>query len=191
MSDEKHTIRAALGEPYHSMFWEKVEKTDTCWLWHGTIGLKGYGQIKMGYAFFLAHRLSYEMVRGRIPAGLVIDHLCRVRHCVNPDHLKPVLRGVNTLRGETITAANRAKTVCIHGHSLDDAYQRSGRKGRRCRICTQRYRYPGWVPPDAPQQYCHRGHSLADAYIQKNGARDCRQCRDLRRKKYLDAHRLS
>lgn len=80
-------------------FWTKVVKTDTCWLWTGHLNSKGYGQLNVGKRLPMAHRLSYEWAVGEIPTGLVIDHLCRVRNCVNPDHLEPVTTAVNNARG--------------------------------------------------------------------------------------------
>jgi hypothetical protein len=77
-----------------------ADKTDTCWLWTGTIANNGYGHIyREGGPLMTAHRLSYEVHVGPIPDGLTIDHLCRVRHCVNPDHLEPVTVAENNRRG--------------------------------------------------------------------------------------------
>ena len=103
------------GDPLHpnyrhrdavAYFWTKVNKTKTCWLWKGTIMLNGYGQFKTRNQRHLAHRFAYNAVRGAIPDGLQLDHLCRVRACVNPDHLEPVTGTVNILRGESPGAKN-------------------------------------------------------------------------------------
>lgn len=80
-------------------FWSKVEKTDTCWLWRGFTTKKGYGHFALGRGYKQAHRHSYELLVGKIPSHLQIDHLCRVRNCVNPDHLEPVTSRENALRG--------------------------------------------------------------------------------------------
>jgi hypothetical protein len=79
----------------------------------------------------LAHRMAYELARDPIPAGLVIDHLCRNKRCVNPSHLEAVEQRVNLLRGET----NSAKTHCINGHEFtpDNTYMWQGK--RSCRAC--------------------------------------------------------
>ena len=77
------------------------------------------------------HRLVYELFVGSIPVGLTLDHLCRVRHCVNPAHLEPVTLAENTLRGEGPTAVNSRKTHCPKGHPYD--VMDSGR--RRCLVC--------------------------------------------------------
>lgn len=118
-------------------FWAKVDKNGPggCWLW--TAGTsKGYGQFLNG-----AHRVSYEMLVGPIPEGLHIDHLCRVRACVNPDHLEPVTRKENILRGVGAPAVNARKTHCSQGHPYNDentyAYTyANGKESRRdCRAC--------------------------------------------------------
>lgn len=126
-------------------FWVKVTKTDTCWLWTARKIYSGYGQFQIQGRKIYAHRFSYELQVGPVPHGLVLDHLCRVRHCVNPAHLEPVTQGVNLIRGDTITARNAAKTMCDHGHEYTPANTCVRRDGRRyCRACDrerQRARY--------------------------------------------------
>jgi len=81
-------------------FWSKVNKTNTCWLWEGTVENTGYGSFAVSHTKgVLAHRLAYELSVGEIPSGLTLDHLCRVRNCVNPDHLEPVTCAENIRRG--------------------------------------------------------------------------------------------
>jgi len=114
-------------------FWEKVralpvDDPDACWLWQGALS-GGYGQICGEWA----HRFSYRFLVGPIPEGLQIDHLCRVRHCVNPDHLEPVTQQVNIRRGEWAT-----RTHCVNGHPFDEAntYRPPSKPGwRYCREC--------------------------------------------------------
>lgn len=81
----------------------RVDKTaGGCWLWNGFIYPNGYGQLKWKYqgrSDFNAHRISYRIYKGEVPKGLEIDHLCRVRRCVNPDHLEAVTHQVNIIRG--------------------------------------------------------------------------------------------
>lgn len=119
-------------------FWEKVQKTDTCWLWIASTSW-GYGNfwVSPEKLWGRAHRISWEMVNGEIPKGLDLDHLCRVRNCVNPAHLEPVTRRENLMRGHTIVAIEAAKTHCVNGHLLDDVYVRSDTKypQRQCRVC--------------------------------------------------------
>jgi hypothetical protein len=71
-------------------FWAKVEKTDTCWMWTGPLS-HGYGRHNQ----FRAHRVAYELTNGPIPDGMEIDHECRVRQCVNPEHLRLATRKQN------------------------------------------------------------------------------------------------
>lgn len=117
-------------------FWAKVTKTETCWLWTAYKSNGGYGRIKISGRMVPAHRVAYELLVGPIPAGLEIDHLCRVRNCVNPDHLEPVTRAVNTLRGTSPSAQHAVKTHCDNGHPFDAAntYLRPT-GGRACRAC--------------------------------------------------------
>jgi hypothetical protein len=76
-------------------------RTEGCWEWKKWITGKGYGRIKVGGKLMLAHRHFYEMAKGPIPTGLQIDHKCRNRSCVNPEHLEVVTNEVNTQRGES------------------------------------------------------------------------------------------
>ena len=121
-------------------FWKRVVKTETCWLWQGTTNYGGYGIVHRGPRVqtrrFRAHRIAYEMLVGPIPEGLVIDHLCRVRHCVNPAHMEPVTRGENVMRGIGLPVQHAAKARCPQGHAYDDANTyliKTG--GRSCRTC--------------------------------------------------------
>src|SRR3990172_4211550 len=75
------------------------EPNTGCWLWAGNLDTPGYGQISSLGRKVLAHRLSYIFLRGPIPRGLQIDHLCRVRSCVNPDHMELVTSRENASRG--------------------------------------------------------------------------------------------
>jgi hypothetical protein len=122
-------------------FWSHVEKTETCWLWTGYMNPHGYGQFRVGGRAGLAvlvHRWAYQQCVGPIPAGLQLDHLCRVRRCVRPSHLEPVTCRENQLRGDTFTAAKTAQTHCRRGHELTEAniYRRPDRPHtRECRRC--------------------------------------------------------
>lgn len=79
--------------PLSERFWSKVDKSGDCWEWTASKGSHGYGQLQCSVpkrTVLLAHRISYEIAHGPIPAGLVIDHKCLNRGCVNPDHLRAV-----------------------------------------------------------------------------------------------------
>ena len=76
-------------------FWERVEKTQSCWLWRGRLNSAGYGMFGYECQQWRAHRLSYTWSNGPIPDGLEIDHKCHVRNCVNPAHLQAVSGALN------------------------------------------------------------------------------------------------
>lgn len=126
-------------------FWSKVDKSGDCWEWTA-YKLQGYGRFGVGGApknggrIVYAHRWSYEALVGPIPDGLQLDHLCRNRGCVNPDHLEPVTSRENTLRGESLWAINAQKTHCPQGHEYtpENTYY-GGRTGnsRYCRECNR------------------------------------------------------
>lgn len=105
-----------------------------CWIWAGAINWKGYGRFWLSGKLKSAHRISYEWFIGEIPKGLQIDHLCRVRCCVNPNHLEPVTPQINSSRGN-VGAYWANKTHCPHGHlySKDNTYRNNGK--RFCRTC--------------------------------------------------------
>lgn len=109
-----------------------VEVTASCWLWTGATKGNGYGNVRVQKVSKNAHRWVYEELIGPVSDGLQLDHLCRVRRCVNPDHLEPVAPLVNAARGE-----KAVKRWCVNGHDLSDpAVCRITPEGRRaCRPC--------------------------------------------------------
>lgn len=148
---QSNTIDVPAFREERERFWEKVDKSGECWIWlAGGIGRnKEYGcfYLSGGRQSVMAHRWAYEALVGPIPSGLVLDHLCRVTKCVNPDHLEVVTNRENILRGEGLAARQ------------------------------------------AQQIVCKRGHDLSNAHILKNGARDCRQCRQLRASRRTSEYR--
>ncbi|WP_405941583.1 HNH endonuclease signature motif containing protein [Streptomyces sp. NBC_00207] len=119
-------------------FWSHVagDSADDCWLWTSSLGVTGYGRFKFRGRAVRAHRYAYEALRSEIPGGLVLDHLCRNRACVNPWHLEPVSQRANVLRGGGVAAQAAAKTHCPQGHPYDSANTIVSSEGyRRCRTC--------------------------------------------------------
>lgn len=110
-----------------------------CWTWHGSNNGVGYGEIRIGGRKVYAHRWSYEHHVGPIPDGLQIDHLCRNRACVNPDHLEPVTPAENVQRGEAAgPKPDRRATHCVNGHPYgENTYTRPDGRGRNCIQCVR------------------------------------------------------
>lgn len=108
-----------------------------CWQWTGSlIKGSGYAQFWLSGTNRLAHRVAWRMRNGDIPEGLQIDHLCRNRACVNPDHMEVVTGLVNTHRGTSPAACNVGKTHCPKGHPYEGGNLYIGSEGRRvCRQC--------------------------------------------------------
>lgn len=153
--EEHHIVR----------FWESVDKNGPiplnrpqlgkCWNWMGPQDnqlRKGdhggsYGRFRANRWYYMPHRVAWVLANGEIPKGLVIDHVCRNRLCVNPAHLEPVTDKVNILRGVSFSAQNAQKTHCINGHEFTPentlrVKTRNGNGrgtkrgiGRACKIC--------------------------------------------------------
>lgn len=113
-----------------------------CWVWQAGLSSQGYGVYKKQGA----HRVIYKMYKGDIPEGLTLDHLCRVRNCVNPDHLEPVTQAENNRRGdhsncgEHLAEVQRKKTHCPQGHEYNEnntRYDYTSTRGVRARRCKQ------------------------------------------------------
>lgn len=132
-------ITAPITETAMGRFWAKVAIDPSgCLVWTASVRSGGYGQFAHGGRQVQAHRFAYTALVGPIPAGLVIDHLCRNRACVAPDHLEPVTNRENLLRGEGPSAVAAAKTHCLNGHLFDEANTWRDSKGKRCcRACNR------------------------------------------------------
>ena len=128
-----------LNKAIENRILSNVVKTKDCWIWHCWIwqGYKrdGYGQIVVNNKQEQAHRIVYQLLCGKIPKGLVLDHLCRDRLCVNPDHLEPVTNKENIMRGIGLTAKNAKKTNCPKGHAYTKENTRISKGKRYCNDC--------------------------------------------------------
>ncbi|MDE2102870.1 MAG: HNH endonuclease [Patescibacteria group bacterium] len=178
-------------------FWEKVEKTENCWIWTGAHDPDGYGSFRGSAPTSLrirAHKWAFLQAGGVVPGGFQLDHLCRNRGCVRPDHLEAVTPQTNTLRGNSIQAKNARKTHCKNGHFLsqENTYiTRSG--GRSCRTCqnaaSREYRRAlvskkvggicllcgtTFTPTprrhgEPPQRYCSRACANRHSWLKRSG----------------------
>jgi hypothetical protein len=135
-------VMAMSEEEIFLEFWNHVQMTDSCWMWIGALTPLGYGTFRGGKNKIFAHRFSYELMFGPIPEGLVIDHLCRVHGCVNPEHLEPVTICINNARGESPLAVNGRKMECPRGHQNYDVNIDGQRFCLTCRRELDRRRYP-------------------------------------------------
>lgn len=117
-------------------FWASVDASGDCWEWTGGCDTQGYGRFYFSPGHYdLSHRHAWVVLVGPIPAGMQLDHLCRNRRCVNPDHLEPVTRRVNILRGYSPVAIRARQTECIRGHEFTPENTRIKNGYRNCRAC--------------------------------------------------------
>jgi hypothetical protein len=129
MANKKNTIEDAL--------WNRITVTGFCWLYEGWLDGHGYGYTRYEGKSRRAHKLAYEELVGPVPDGLVLDHLCRVRNCVNPDHVQPVTHRINLMRGFTPARANTEKTHCVNGHEFTPENTNFDGIQRYCRACSR------------------------------------------------------
>lgn len=196
-----HYIRSRSGRgnlaTLDQRYWSKVDRSggdNACWLWTA-FTQKGYGR----FEGVVAHRVAYELLVGPIPDGLQLDHLCRVRQCVNPAHLEPVTNAENARRAAV------ARTHCVHGHEFTPENTSLNRRGARvCRTCTReqgtehyrRKHAPHLLgrDPSLPQTHCKRGHEFTaentKVYTAPNGKRSriCQACLKYRNRRWYLAH---
>jgi hypothetical protein len=201
----ERTRRNGQLTPVHNLtaeqrFFAKVAGEDPlgCWRWTGSHDVAGYGAFHLDSTTTRrAHRWAFELLRGEIPDGLVLDHLCRVPACVNPWHLDPVTNAENARRG----AGTYRDGVCKRGHTMADA-KRNPNGSRQCRTClraatrerSRRRRDSARGGPPAPMNstktHCPQGHPYQGANLiigrRGNGRsfRQCRTCTDAARRKH-------
>lgn len=131
------------GDPrLPTRFWDKCAPIPDagCWLWTGDATPGGYGRVKIAGRNQMAHRVSLAARDGAIGNGLDVDHLCRVRSCVNPAHLEAVTRTENLRRSGAWSGKNMRKTHCPRGHILagDNLCAKYSRRGKRaCLTCVR------------------------------------------------------
>lgn len=128
MANHKNTADSILS---------RVKKGVGCWEWSGTIGAKGYGRCRWNGKYMNSHRAVYEILKGAVSSELQLDHLCRNRACVNPDHLEPVSPKINVLRGEGLAAKNAKKTHCPKNHEYSKENTYILRNHRYCKECSR------------------------------------------------------
>lgn len=125
--------------PIERRLWSRGERVESgCLIWTGFKNRDGYGLIRFDGRTTRTHRVAYILTFGPIPDGFEIDHLCRVRDCMEPTHLEAVPHLVNVRRG--IAGINsKSRTHCVHGHPFDAKNTTVTQDGRRrCRACSRR-----------------------------------------------------
>lgn len=139
MGDNPTCATCRKRRPIGERFWEKVQKTDECWLWVAGLNADGYGMFESVAEFGTnrAHRVAWIMANGPIPQGMQLDHLCRVRSCVNPAHLEVVTNKENILRSNGWGGVSSRRAHCPKGHPYSGDNLRVGGGRRHCVACVR------------------------------------------------------
>lgn len=176
-----------------------ISRNNDCWNWTGGT----YKDTRYGYfnqiKTYRAHRVSYAIFKGDLKEDMVIDHICRNRICVNPDHLREVQTEVNVLENSiSPSAKNKAKTHCKYGHSLIGSNLIVSKRGKRnCRICQRAHyhiQYRGLPIENLPdfffykkiKTHCKNGHEINPTNTKPRSSGigfHCRLCAVLNHKK--------
>lgn len=183
---------AAIARPRDERFWEKVNKNGPipearpdlgpCWLWTASLNPQGYGKLSVSGESVGAHLWAYRRFVGTIPEGFHVDHLCRVRRCVNYErHLEPVPAGVNATRGMAPNMVISREGRCAVGHPL--VTRTTGKRAGRseCRDCSNEARRARRALAPRVDRYaiaCPNGHPRTpeNHYVGPKGLRVCREC---------------
>lgn len=124
---------------YNMYMIETNKLQDKCWLWARAIDATGYGVLGLSIdgkrKKYLAHRVVYEALKGAIEKGYDVDHLCRARSCINPDHLEAVTHRENMRRGISPKWVAYNNGTCVKGHSKSNFYIRKDGQTAYCKIC--------------------------------------------------------
>lgn len=172
------------SERFHGKY--AIDPETGCWNWTGYVAEHGYGTIGETVApgrsrSLYAHRISYEIHKGPIPEGLVVDHMCNNRRCVNPDHLQAITHRENVLRSPHPLFARRRVGLCIRGHDMTDptnVYIRPDNGRKMCKACTrirqrERDRAAG-IPEKSPPRCGTYSGSVAHARRKEPCCEACR-----------------
>ena len=170
-----------VSEKTKKLFLEKINKAGpapafnqslgACWIWTAAIRKDGYGFFGTNQRSFTAHRFSYELHNGKINEdGMDVDHLCRVKHCVNPAHLELVTHQENCIRGFGWPGTNARKTHCKNGHEFNIGNTIIEKFGRKCRLCNlervkKRSKEKYWSDPE-------KGREISREKNRRKRARD-------------------
>ena len=151
-----------LWDAWHNLIRQYYVHEETrCWVWTGSKNADGYASFGcFGIPGLKGHVIMYRIFKGDFPGGLELDHLCRNRTCVNPDHLEPVTTRENILKGNGFGAINARKTHCPKGHPYagDNLYlTKIGR--RRCRTCMREERRHVAKPKNPKKTHCPATHT--------------------------------
>jgi hypothetical protein len=187
----KDKVLEIIWQQIRDRFWAKVDKSGECWEWKGAKNQDGYGMFapktfrksltaRGTGRLYTAHRFAYEDLVGPIDVRMVIDHLCRNRACVRPEHMQAVLPGVNTLRGYNPFAINGRKSHCHKGHEFtpENTYI-NPQDSRVCRECMRTSRRTGrpYNLRETSKTHCPQGHPYDEANTRwYRNHRYCRAC---------------
>jgi hypothetical protein len=120
----------------HEKFLSHIRVMGECWIYQVNYSGSWYRSLAIGGKQFKAHRVSMSIFKGDLNPELVIDHICRNKSCVNPDHLREVTQKINNCENSlSITGFNKFKTHCKYGHEYTPENTKRTSTGRNCRIC--------------------------------------------------------